>query len=350
MKLILTAVALLTALPALAQDTAARLDQAVQNYVKDKTFMGSVLVAKDDAILLNKGYGMANLEWGIPNAPNTKFRLGSITKQFTAAAILLLEERGKLSTSDPIKKHIPDAPAAWDAITIHHLLTHTAGLHNFTAMPVHRQIRREAQTVDDVVKAFRDEPLDFPVGSKMAYSNSGYLVLGLLIEKLGGGSYAAFVKDNLFAPVGMNDSGYDSNTLVIERRASGYTPTKTGIVNAEFVHMSVPHGAGALYSTTEDMLKWERALFGGKVLSAASLKKMQTPALDNYAYGLVMAPHLGRARVWHNGGINGFNTSMAYYPETKLTIIVLANLNGKVPDFLVGQLASIALGDLTGKQ
>jgi CubicO group peptidase (beta-lactamase class C family) len=337
-----------TVLPARAQE-AEKLEQAIQAYVEKGVFMGSVLVARDNAIVLNKGYGMANLELEVPNTPATKFRLGSITKQFTAAAILLLEERGKLRTSDPVRKHWPEAPTAWDAITIHHLLTHTSGIPNFTAQPaIAATLKLSAHTPEQIIATVKDQPLDFAVGERMLYSNSGYLVLGMLIEKLSGASYATFVQDNIFTPLGMSNSGYDSNTKVILKRAAGYSRTPEGLVNAAFIHMSVPHAAGALYSTTEDMLKWERALTGGKVVSAASFNKMLTPEKSDYAYGVIVRRHLGHRRIWHNGGIDGFNTSMAHYPDSKVTVIVLGNVNGQAPDLLVSQLGAIAHGNADG--
>ena len=307
------------------------MDEVVQTYVRDKAFMGAVLVARGTDVILSKGYGSANLEWDIPNTPATKFRLGSITKQFTAASILLLEERGKLKLEDPIKKHMPEAPAAWDSITIFNLLTHSSGIPNFTSLPDYSSLKLRDTPVAKTVATVRDKPLDFVPGEKMSYSNSGYLVLGDVIERITGASYEKFVTDNIFTPLGMKDSGYDSNTAVIPRRAAGYMPSPTGPVNAGFVHMSIPHGAGALYSTTEDLLRWEQGLFGGKLLSAASLEKMTTPFKSDYALGVVVRTAGGRKVVQHGGGIDGFNTFLAYYPDNKLTVAVLANINGESP-------------------
>ncbi len=326
-----------------AQDTA-RMDEVVQSYVRDKTFMGTVLVARGGDVILSKGYGSANLEWDIPNAPATKFRLGSITKQFTAASILLLEERGKLKLDDPIKKHLPDAPAAWDTITIFNLLTHSSGIPNFTSLPEYKTMQLVETPVARTIAAVRDKPLDFAPGEKMSYSNSGYLVLGYVIERITGASYGKFVTDNIFTPLGMKDSGYDSNTAVIPRRAAGYTPSPTGPVNAGFVHMSIPHAAGALYSTTEDLLRWEQGLFGGKLISAASLAKMTTPFKSDYAFGVMVQTMSGKKVVQHGGGIEGFNTFLAYYPDDKLTVAVLANLNGEAPNQIAAKLATLAHG------
>ena len=344
MKTIRRALVLLfVATSCLAQD-AKRMDDVVQNYVRNKTFMGTVLVARGSDVIVSKGYGSANLEWDIPNTPTTKFRLGSITKQFTAASILLLEERGKLKLDDPIKKYVPDAPAAWEAITIFNLLTHTSGIPNFTNLPEYKSLKLEATPVAKTIASVRDKPLDFAPGEKMSYSNSGYLVLGYVIERVTGGSYEAFVTDNIFTPLGMKDSGYDSNTTIIPRRAAGYVSTPNGPVNADYIHMSIPHAAGALYSTTEDLLRWEQGLFGGKLLSAASLAKMTTPFKNDYAFGVIVQTAGGRKVIQHGGGIDGFNTFLSYYPESKLTVAVLANLNGQAPNQIATMLADLAQG------
>src|SRR5262245_11585088 len=326
MKTILRALAvLLVATSSFAQE-AARLDQVVQTYVDNKTFMGSVIVARGADVLLSKGYGSANLEWDIPNTPATKFRLGSITKQFTAASILLLGERGKLKLDDPLKLYMPDAPASWDRITIFNLLTHTSGIPNFTALPEYRALQVVDTPVLKTIGEVRDKPLDFFPGEKMSYSNSGYIVLGYVIEKISGGSYEKFVQDNIFAPLGMKDSGYDSNTAIIPHRASGYVPSPNGPVNAGYIHMSIPHAAGALYSTTEDLLRWEQALFGGKIVSAESLRKMTTPFKNNYALGVTVQTANGKTAIQHGGGIDGFNTFLSYCPDDKLTVTVLGNV------------------------
>lgn len=320
------------------------MEQVVQSFAKDKQFMGAVLVARGNDVLLDKGYGFANLEWNIPDSPKTKFRLGSITKQFTAASILLLEERGKLKVDDPVKKYMPDAPAAWDKITIFNLLTHTSGIPSFTSFPDYRKLEPFSATPEELVTRFRDKPLDFPPGEKWSYSNSGYVLLGYLMEKISGESYAQFVEDNIFKPLGMMDSGYDSNSTVIENRASGYAPGQNGIVNAGYIDMTIPLSAGGLYSTTEDLLRWEQGLFGGKLLSPASVKKMTTPFKNDYAFGLGVHSVNGHEEIAHGGGIEGFNTALAYYPDEKLTVVVLGNVNGSAPQEIATDLHTIAEG------
>jgi CubicO group peptidase (beta-lactamase class C family) len=334
----------LAGLLASAQDERT-LDRAVQAAVDDGTFMGAVLVARGDRILLDKGYGSANLEWHIPNTPATKFRVGSITKQFTAAAILLLEERGKLTVDDPVGRHLPDAPAAWSGITLRHLLTHSSGIANYTALPENRQLKAFGSTPAAMLALVRDRPLDFPPGEKMSYSNTGYIALGAIVERLSGQSYGAFLQDNIFGPLGMKDSAVDVNAAIVERRASGYAPSPNGPVNAGFIQMTAAHAAGSLMSTTGDLLRWERALFGGKVLSAASLQKMTTAFKGDYAFGLFVRERQGRKVFEHNGSIDGFNSAMSYYPESRVTVIVLANVNGPAADRLVTMLGRIAHGD-----
>lgn len=340
------ALTLLSPVALFAQDIdVARTDQIVQSYVTAKQFMGAALVARNGQILLDKGYGYADLEWQIPDTPETKFRLGSMTKQFTAAGILLLEERGKLSTDDIVKKYMPDAPAAWDKITIYNLLTHTSGIPNFTSFPDYRSSEGMPTTPAQLVARFLDKPLDFQPGEKWSYSNSGYVLLGYLIEKISGQTYQNFIQENFFKPLGMNDSGYDSNSAIILNRASGYAPGPGGPVNAGYIDMSIPFSAGALYSTTHDLLRWDEALYGGKVLSPAALKKMTTPFKQNYACGLMVQTVQGHTVYEHGGGIEGFNTDMAYYPDERLALIALSNLNGNAPSSIVEQLGQVAHGE-----
>jgi len=335
------------AVPCAAQGVdVARMQQIVESYVANHRFMGAVLVAQGNKVLLDKGYGYADLEWQIPDSPDTKFRLGSITKQFTAAAILLLEQRGKLSTGDTVKKYIPNAPAAWDKITIYNLLTHTSGIPNFTSFPDYGSSEAKPATPEQLVNRFLDKPLDFAPGEKWSYSNSGYVLLGYLIEKITGEYYQTFLEENLFKPLGMNDTGYDSNVLIIPHRAVGYVETGM-LMHARYIDMTIPFSAGGLYSTTHDLLQWNRALYGGKVLSSAELKKMTTPYKnkDNYACGLWVRTDHGHTVFVHAGGIEGFNTSMAYYPDEKLTVIALGNVNGNAPDNLVAELSAVAHGE-----
>ena len=321
------------------------MDEVVRASFEADEFTGAVLVARDGEVLLDRGYGFANREWSVPNDGDTKFRLGSVTKQFTAVAIMLLNERGLVDLDAPVKTYLPDAPDAWDGVTVRHLLTHTAGVPNFTDFDDYGASKTLPATIDSLIGRFRDRPLDFQPGEGWSYSNSGYIVLTAIVEKASGKSYADFVAETLFQPLGMADSGYDSHAAVLPRRASGYAPTARGIVNADYIDMSIPQGAGALYSTTRDLLKWEQGLFGGRLLTPASLALLTTPVRNQYAFGLAVTQAGGNTTIAHSGGIEGFNTHMAWDPDRRMTVIVLGNLNGPGSDQVAGSLMALARGE-----
>lgn len=348
MKLVLVVAFLaLALLPGAAQpapDTA-RMDQIIQGSVGDKQFMGAVLVARDGQVVFEKAYGAANLEWDVANTTDTRFRLGSLTKQFTAASILLLEERGKLKLDDPVKTYLPDAPASWDKVTLYNLLTHTSGIPNMTEFDNFKEVTRKTWTPAELIADFRDRSLDFQPGEKFHYSNSGYLVLGAIIEKVAGVPYVQFLQDNILTPLGMKDTGYDSWTQIIPKRASGYVRRKGQLVNDDFIDMSIPYSAGALYSTTHDLWTWEKALHGGKLLKPASLKKMTTPFKEDYGFGVIIHDDGGHKQISHAGGINGFGTALAWYPQDRIAIVVLDNIGGSGAAYtLMTQLAAVTLG------
>ena len=322
-----------------------RFEKLIQDRVANKTFMGSVLVAKGDEVIFDKSYGSANLEWDVPNTPDTKFRVGSVTKQFTAASILLLQEHGKLSIDDPVKKYFTDAPPAWDKITLFHLLTHTSGIPSYTDVPNVMELVAQPTTPRKLIDSFKSKSLLFEPGTKWKYSNSGYIVLGYIIEKVSGVTYQRFLDENIFKPLGMKDSGYDSNTQIIKCRASGYESRGGTFQNAPYIDMSETYSAGSIYSTTHDLLRWERALFGAKLLSQASLQKMTTPFKDEYGFGLFIRNLNGRREIEHGGDINGFNTDMAFWPDDQLTVIALGNVNGFAPDGIVRDLSASAHGE-----
>ncbi len=333
------------AVPAQAQDPV-RMNEIVEARIVGSGFMGAVLVARGDDVLLNEAYGFANLEWGIANTPDTKFRIGSITKQFTAASVLILEERGVLDVDDPVSAYIEDAPESWSDIAIFHLLTHSAGLPNYTSLPGYGAAISEPSSASETVASFRDLDLEFEPGAEMRYSNSGYVLLGHMIEVVTGMSYEEFVGSNIFEPLGMDDSGYDSNSQIISNRAAGYSPSPDGPLNARFLHMSRPHAAGGLYSTIGDLLKWNRGLFGRELLSEASLDRMVTPYLNDYAFGvIVMEDSGGRTVIQHGGAVPGFNTTLRYYPGSEVTVVALANINGNAPEEIAASLGAYVHGE-----
>jgi CubicO group peptidase (beta-lactamase class C family) len=322
-----------------------RMQQVIQSYVDNKTFMGAVLVAEKDRILISQGYGSADLEWNIPNSAGTKFRIGSITKQFTAASILLLQERGKLKVDEPVKTYLPDAPKTWDKITLYNLLTHTSGIPNFTSLPEFQAFKQKERTPDEIVAFFRDRPMDFEPGTKFAYSNSNYILLGRIIEKLSGETYAEFLRKNIFTPLGMTESGADNSAAILPQRAQGYSPRQGLLVHADQTLMSIPFAAGCLYSTVGDLLKWERGLFRGKVLSPASLQAMTTPFKNEYGLGVFHRDATQHSVITHNGSIDGFDARLNFYPDRQLTVVVLGNVGNGSPDRIADQLGRVAYGE-----
>lgn len=309
-------------------------------------FSGSVLIARDGKPIFSKGYGLANHEWGIPNSPQTVFRLGSITKQFTAAAIMLLQERGKLNVGDAACKYVTECPAAWEQITIRHLLTHTSGIPNYTSFPDFAKKAILPVSIAELLADYRAKPLDFAVGEKYSYSNSGYHLLGLIVEKASGKSYTDFLQENIFTPLGLKQTGYDSHENIIKGRADGYSRTGDGnFVNAAYMDMLIPYAAGALYSTTEDLLRWEQALYTEKLLTRKSLDEMFTPFKSNYAYGWSVSKRGNRNSISHGGGIYGFATHIARFPDDRVTVVVLSNVQGSSAGAVSNNLSAIAFGE-----
>jgi CubicO group peptidase (beta-lactamase class C family) len=295
------------------------VDSILQHY------MGTILVTRDGKVLLDKAYGSADLEWEVANTPATRFRIGSLTKQFTAASILILEERGRIHLNDPISMYIVDAPPAWKDVTLFHLLTHTSGIISLTDLPAEESALTRGGTPTEIVARFRDKPLLFAPGTQSRYSNSGYILLGLVIEKAAGESYGVFLQHNIFDPLGMRDTGIDGNDSVLARRASGYHIEAGVPHHADYIDMRIPFAAGDLYSTTADLQRWQQALFGGKVLHPQSLERMLTPNRDNFGLGVMVKQEDGQRLISHTGGIQGFVADLRYYPEKHLSVVVLSN-------------------------
>ena len=328
-------------------DLTARLDHVMAVYQTSRNFMGSALVAKNGKILLEKGYGMANVELDVPNTADTKFRLGSITKQFTATAIMQLQEQGKLSVTDLACNYLPNCPDAWKTITIHHLLTHTSGIPSYTSAEFMQKpaMIRSPLTPVEIVMLSKDKPLEFEPGSKWNYDNTGYVFLGAIIEKASGEKYADYLRKHVFGPLDMQNSGYDDTKTVLKNRASGYQPSPGGMVNCDFIDMSLPHAAGSLYSTVRDLYRWDRALYTDKVLSKASREKMFTPVQRDYGYGLMLAPMVNHKQIGHGGGIFGFTTYIARFPDDDAFVVVLSNFTGGNMQSVARDLAGTLFGE-----
>jgi CubicO group peptidase (beta-lactamase class C family) len=335
---------------ATADDVEPQLRDYMAAAAKNDGFSGAVLVARGGTPLLREAYGKANIELEVPNTAQTKFRLGSITKQFTAMAVLILSEQGKLNLEDPISKHLEYTPLAWEKVTIRHLLMHTSGVPSYTSFPqmMSRTVRLTAP-LDDVIATFRDKELEFAPGEKFTYSNSGYVLLGKIIERAARQDYEAFMRENIFQPLEMNDSGYDHNTEILPRRAAGYVKTPLGLSNAPYIDMTWPHAAGALYSTVDDLSRWDQALAAGKLISAESYQALFTPGKGDYALGWFVRDRGGRLEVGHGGGIHGFSTSILRYPADKLCVVVLSNIIPSRCEKIGHDLADIVQGPPQGK-
>jgi len=328
-----------------------RLDHYMQT---DRSyFSGTILVAQKGENILSQGYGFADQEWDIPNTPQTKFAIGSITKGFTAMSIMILQERGQLNVQDPICKYLSDCPKIWEPITLHHLLTHTSGIFNYTDLDTWEKDKvnlcREYQP-EEVIAFFKDLPLDFEPGSSWKYSNSGYFLLGVVIEKVSGESYQSFIQKNIFQPLEMSESGYDRLDIVVKHRASGYM-WKDRAMNADCWDVSLKYAAGGLYSTVGDLYKWDRALYTDQLVSKDTLNKIFTsyvsiqPEERTYGYGWFLSPHFERRVIEHSGAVFGFSGHIARYPEDQVTIIVLSNTNFYDPMAISEGLASIVFGE-----
>ena len=300
------------------------LEQYMQAQNQVKGFTGTVLVMKQNKELLRKAYGMAHREWNIPNSPETKFEIGSLTKQFTATCILQLVEQGKLSLDDKLGKFFPSFFKG-DSVTIHMLLNHTSGIPSFTGLPGFDKIDKLSWSRDSMIAFFNNKPYDFSPGSNFKYNNSGPFLLGFIIEKVSGLSYETYLQKNIFDKLFMTNTGLNNWDKILPLRAKGYEMVKNKPVNAAYISLEWPFSSGAMYSTVDDLYKWDRTLYGNTVLTANSLQKMFTPGKGNYGYGFFIDSLEKHPRIWHTGGIPGFNSHMARFPQDDVFIIVLGN-------------------------
>ncbi|MBY0502815.1 MAG: serine hydrolase [Bryobacteraceae bacterium] len=319
-------------------------ESQVLPYVKNGQFMGVVLVAKDGKVLYQQAFGQAVAEWEVPHTLDSKFRIGSITKQFTAVAILRLAEQSKISLQDPVKKYYPAAPAAWDGITVHHLLNHTSGIPSYTNQPGFLDKSALTAAPAEILKPILALPLEFAPGQEFKYDNSGYLLLGLIIESLTGAKYADHLRTTIFEPLGMKDTGYDVSATMLKHRSAGYVRAGAELRNAPYTDMQWPFAAGGLYSTAADLLKWDQALNTDRLLSAASKEKMYQPGLSSYGYGWFTRKIGTHPVADHGGGIQGFNTHITRVLDERVVTIVLANLNTPAASALSLELARAAVG------
>ncbi|MEA5598815.1 serine hydrolase domain-containing protein [Rivularia sp. UHCC 0363] len=329
------------------QDIISQADIYLSKLTTARLFSGSVLIARNSTVLVRQGYGEADREKHEVNKAQTKFRIGSLTKQFTAMAILILQAEGNLNVHDRICTYLSNCPTSWQAITIHQLLTHTSGIPDFTRFPGFLATQGSPSSPTQTIARFKDKPLDFQPGEKFSYSNSGYILLGAIIERASGATYEAFLKDNIFVPLQMVDSGYDHNNGDL---AIGYRDQTS--VPADFVDMSIPYAAGGLYSTVEDLYRWDQALYTDKLIPKNSRDMMFTAfALmpDNgglgYGYGWGIGEEDHHLLISHEGGINGFHSVIARYPNDKTVIIILGNRQDMNLFEMRTQIAKIIFGE-----
>ncbi|MEL6614640.1 MAG: serine hydrolase [Bacteroidota bacterium] len=318
------------ALPTSAQDVASDVDALMEAYHDIGLFNGSVLIASGDEVVYENGFGEAEMSWGVANAPDTKHRIGSVTKQFTAALILQLVEEGEIDLDAPISRYLPDYPAEQAVVTIHQLLSHTGGIREHTIRPDFGEIMRDPTTPEAFLEVFSGEPLDFEPGTQYNYSNSGYFLLGTILERVTGETYADLLRQRLLAPLGLDDSGYQTNETILNKMASGYSRTGTGFQHAVYLDTSIPYSAGMMYSTVRDLHTWTRALHAAEPFeSAETLETMLTPVLNEYGYGIgnSQIPVGDRTvqAVAHSGGIPGFASMLIYFPESEHTIAIVSN-------------------------
>ena len=343
----------------LAQDGPASLDPEKATKIRDvltlahkyRQFNGSALVAQSGRIIYRSAFGMANMEWGIPNTPETRFRLGSITKQFTSMLTLQLVEQGRIRLDAKISDYLPDyRKDTGEKVTIHHLLTHTSGIPSYTGQPgFFENVSRNPYKVADFVKKYASGDLEFEPGSKYSYNNSGYFLLGAIIERVTGKPYEQVLKENILDPAGMKNTGYDHHDTLIQKRAAGYSKTPDGYTNAPYLDMSIPYAAGSMYSTVDDLYLWDQTLYTDKLLSAQSKELMYKPFLENYAYGWVVTNASFKQNdnavpmIVHGGGINGFSTVIVRFPKEKNLIVILDN-TGQSAERLSDTIAKILYG------
>jgi D-alanyl-D-alanine carboxypeptidase len=311
-----------------------------------------VLAAKDGRAVFKRAYGLADLEFSTMLEPDMLMRIGSVTKQFTAGVILRLVELGKLRVTDTVSKYLPDYPETGRTITIEHLLTHTSGVPNVTALPEYGPGQARRLSVDALLAMFKDRPLDFAPGTRFSYSNSGYALLGAIIEKVTQQPFAEALREYILVPIGARETRYDSAERIFPRRARGYERDEAGYRNAPYLDMSQPYAAGALVSTVDDLLTWDTALTSGRILKPESLAKMMAPfrlsdgTTTNYGYGWGLAEYGGHAVAEHSGGINGFRCHVVRIADANVYVAVLSNDGspGRRQQRLARKIASLLVG------
>lgn len=328
----------------------AKFDKILSEQYKPNETGATALVARNGQIIYKKTFGMANLEYNIPMQVDNIFRIGSITKQFTAVAILQLMEQGKLNLQDDITKFIPDYPTNGHKITIEHLLTHTSGIQSYTDMKGFEEKMLLDLEPIELINVFKNQPMEFAPGTKWNYNNSGYFLLGYIIEKISGKTYPQYVEENFFKPFGMTNSLYGSDSKIIKNRASAYSKDSTGFINSQAMSMTLPYAAGSIQSTVEDLFKWHQAIHSYKIVKKESLDKAFTNYKLNdgtetdYGYGWFLSNIQESPTIEHGGGINGFLTQSIYLPKEDVFVAVFSNCDCNSPNEVATKIAALTIG------
>ncbi len=329
----------------------ARIDDSVEATMERDHVIGmSIGVKKNGEVIVAKGYGYADLENDVRATEHTVYRIGSITKQFTAASIMKLVEAGMLSLDDELTAFLPDYSTAGHNITIDRLLNHTSGIKGYTEMEAFGEVMREDLSQEELIALFSAEPFEFAPGEKYQYNNSAYYLLGVIIEKVTGQTYEEYLHENIWEPLGMLESHYLDNSPIVRNRAEGYEFRRGRVVNDDPLSMRLPYSAGSLGSSVSDLFTWQAALQGNRVISEGSYERMITPGTLNggkkltYGYGLGIGAMEGHRKISHGGGINGFRTHLSYYPDDDLTVVVLTNTGSASPAVLESEIARAVLG------
>lgn len=335
-----------------ASDLASRIDASIAPLYKADAPGATIIVTKDGKTVFRKAYGMADTGAKQAMSPDMSLRLGSITKQFTAAAILRLAEQGKLSVADDFRKHLPDFPDKGKTVTIEHLLTHTSGIPSYTSLPGFRAGMAKDLSLNALIATFKDLPLEFAPGERFAYNNSGYILLGAVIEKVSGQRYADFMAKQIFDPLGMRHTAYEGFERYKVVAARGHEGKDGKFGPAAALSMTLPYAAGSLVSTVDDLARWDAAITAGKLLKPASWKQAFTPyklangEAHGYGYGWSMGKLKGSTTIAHGGGINGFSTYATRLPDEKVYVAVLNNSDSGLvqPEVIASRVAAIAIG------
>lgn len=346
--ILLLLLAATVSLPAFSQPDSAAIANRADEYLTQlsslKRFRGNVMIAKNGTVLYQKSFGLANIEDSVPNRTGTRFPIASLTKAFTATGILMLAEKGLLAVGDEISKHLAGMPTAWKGITIHHLLSHSSGIPDYSQDSAWLSMRSCGMGFHQTLSPFQNKKLLFPPGSRYHYSNSGYVLLGYLIEKVTGLPYDRYITENILEPLKLNSTFIDDNRLIIHHKAKGYVREGLELTNILPLNMEIGKPAGGIVSTAEDLLKWEQSFYTSKLLSAKSKELMFTIHAGDYGYGWHVDSLNGEWRANHLGVMLGYKINIDRYTEKKITVILLCNADDVFINAAIKDIGAIALG------